>query len=77
VELTTIPKITTAEEASAALSAYSTALTQIVVLLDVEPELTQEQRIARGAELLSRHAARLAVRVAENASRKGGARDNS
>jgi predicted NBD/HSP70 family sugar kinase len=50
---------------------------QIVALSDVEPELTQEQRIARGAELLSRHAARLAARVAANASRKGGARDNS
>ena len=35
---------------------------QLVALSDVEPELTQEQRIARGAELLSRHAARLAAR---------------
>jgi glycerate kinase len=37
---------------------------ELVALSDVEPVLTQEQRIARGAELLSRHAARLAARVA-------------
>jgi glycerate kinase len=37
---------------------------ELVALSDVEPDLTQEQRIARGAELLSRHAARLAARVA-------------
>jgi glycerate kinase len=50
---------------------------QIVALSDVEPELTQEQRIARGAELLSRHAARLAAGVATNASRERGTRHNS
>ena len=37
---------------------------EIVALSDVEPDLTQEQRMARGPELLRRHAARLAERVA-------------
>ena len=37
---------------------------ELVALSDVEPELTQEQRMARGPELLRRHAARLAARVA-------------
>jgi hypothetical protein len=43
---------------------------QLAALSDVEPELAQEQRIARGAELFSRQAVRLAARVAENPSRK-------
>jgi glycerate 2-kinase len=38
---------------------------EIVAFCDVEPELTQEQRMANGPELLRRHAARLAKRVAE------------
>jgi glycerate 2-kinase len=37
---------------------------EIVALSEVEPELTQEQRMARGPELLCRHAARLARRIA-------------
>jgi glycerate kinase len=37
---------------------------ELVALSDVEPELTQEQRMAREPELLRRHAARLAARVA-------------
>lgn len=37
---------------------------EIVALSDLEPELSQEQRMARGPELLSRHAARLAGRIA-------------
>jgi glycerate 2-kinase len=37
---------------------------EIVALSDVEPELTQEQRMARGPELLRRQAARLAERIA-------------
>jgi glycerate 2-kinase len=36
---------------------------EIVALSDVEPDLTQEQRMARGPELLSRHAARLSRRI--------------
>jgi glycerate 2-kinase len=37
---------------------------EIVALSDVEADLTQEQCMARGPELLCRHAARLATRVA-------------
>jgi len=37
---------------------------ELVALSDVEPELTQVQRIAREPELLCRHAARVAARVA-------------
>jgi glycerate kinase len=37
---------------------------ELVALSDVESELTQEQRMAREPELLRRHAARLAARVA-------------
>jgi glycerate 2-kinase len=37
---------------------------ELIALADVEPELTQAQRIARGAELLRRHAGCLASRVA-------------
>jgi glycerate kinase len=37
---------------------------ELVALSDVEPELTQEQRMAQGPELLRRHASRLAARVA-------------
>jgi glycerate 2-kinase len=40
---------------------------ELVALSDVEPELTQEQRMARGPELLRRHAARLAERIASEA----------
>jgi glycerate 2-kinase len=36
---------------------------EIVALSDVEPDLTQEQLIARGSELLSRHAASVARRI--------------
>jgi glycerate kinase len=36
----------------------------LIALADVEPELTQEQRIAQEPELLRRHAGRLASRVA-------------
>ena len=38
---------------------------ELVALSDVEPELTKEQRMAREPELLCRHAARLAERIAE------------
>jgi glycerate kinase len=37
---------------------------EIVALSDVQPELSQEQRMARAPELLRRQAARLAERVA-------------
>jgi hypothetical protein len=37
---------------------------ELIALKDVEPELTQAQRIAQEAELLRRHAGRLASRVA-------------
>ena len=37
---------------------------ELIALADVEPELTQAQRIAQAAELLRRHAGRLASRVA-------------
>jgi glycerate kinase len=37
---------------------------EIVALSDVEPELTQKERMAREPELLCRHGARLAERIA-------------
>jgi glycerate 2-kinase len=37
---------------------------EIVALSDVEPELTQKERMAREPELLCRHSARLAERMA-------------
>jgi hypothetical protein len=37
---------------------------ELIALADVEPELTQAQRIAQAAELLRRHAGRLTFRVA-------------
>ena len=43
---------------------------EIVALSEVEPELTQEQRMARGPELLARHAARLAKRISEEGVRR-------
>jgi glycerate kinase len=43
---------------------------KLIALADVEPELTQAQRIAREAELLRRHAGRLASRVAGTLRRK-------
>jgi glycerate kinase len=45
---------------------------EIIALSDVEPDLTQEQRIARGPELLSRHAARLARRIGKEDLRTKG-----
>jgi glycerate 2-kinase len=41
---------------------------EIVALSDVEPSLSQEQRMVHGPELLRRHAARLAARFAAEAS---------
>ncbi len=43
---------------------------EIVALSEVEPELTQEQRMAREPELLGRHAARLARRIAAEGLRR-------
>ena len=48
----------------AARAGLSACFDQLVALSDEEPELTQEQRMARAPELLRRHAARLAARVA-------------
>jgi glycerate kinase len=48
-------------EARGALRAY---FDKLIALADTEPELTQPQRIAQAAELLRRHAGRLASRVA-------------
>jgi glycerate 2-kinase len=48
-------------KAKAALRAH---FDDLIALADVEPELTQEQRIAQEPELLRRHAGRLASRVA-------------
>jgi glycerate 2-kinase len=43
---------------------------EIAALSEVEPELTQEQRMAREPELLGRHAARLARRIAAEGLRR-------
>ena len=48
-------------KARAALRAH---FDELIALADVEPELTQAERIAQEAELLRRHAGRLASRVA-------------
>ena len=47
-----------------AREALHTHFDELIALADVEPDLTQAQRIAREAELLRRHAGRLASRVA-------------
>jgi glycerate kinase len=48
----------------AARAGLRTCFDELVALSDVEPKLTQAQRMAREPELLCRHAARLAARVA-------------
>ena len=48
----------------AARAALGTRFDELIALSDVEPELTQAQRMEREPELLARHAARLAARVA-------------
>jgi glycerate kinase len=52
----------------AARVGLSNCFDEIVALSDVEPELTQEQRMAHEPQLLRRHAARLAERVAAGIS---------
>ncbi len=54
----------------AARASLCTCFDELMALSEVEPELTQEQRMARGPELLRRHAARLAARVAAEGLRK-------
>jgi len=46
----------------AARAGLRTCFDELIALSDVEPELTQAQRMAQEPELLSRHAARLAAR---------------
>ena len=48
----------------AARAALRSRFDELVALSDLEPELTQAQRMAREPELLCRHAARLAARAA-------------
>jgi glycerate kinase len=48
----------------AARADLSACFDELIALSDVEPELTQAQRIAQGSELLGRHAAHLAARIA-------------
>jgi glycerate 2-kinase len=48
----------------AARDGLRTCFDELVALSDLEPELTQEQRMSREPELLRHHAARLAARVA-------------
>ena len=48
----------------AARASLCSCFDELMALSELEPELTQEQRMTRGPELLRRHAARLAARVA-------------
>ncbi|MBV9492229.1 MAG: glycerate kinase [Verrucomicrobia bacterium] len=54
---------------TAAREALCARFDDLIVLSEVEPELTQRERMARAADLLRRHAGRLALRVAGTRSR--------